>query len=127
MSESSGRVRLWMHMLGSIDYAVIKGLPVLFRCYSFKNGVSNDRCRVVAYHTASVAGACPLWKEFIFAGYIRKALLNLLIYRRIYKIEQREESSESVPETGIGVEIAVADLSVVWAIMNRIAVLVNFV
>ena len=74
-----------------------------------------------------MSGACPLWEEAVLLRDVCKAELNLLIYRRIYKVEEREECAECIPETGVGVEISVADLSVVRAVVYRLASLVEFV
>ena len=71
--------------------------------------------------------ACPLRKEAILLCDVCKTKLNLLIYRRIHKVKEREECTECIPETGIGVEISVADLSVVRAVVYRLADLVEFV
>ena len=60
-------------------------------------------------------------KEVIFGGNICKALLNLLINRRIDKVEQQEQSPESILETGVGVKISVTDLSIVRTVVDRFA------
>lgn len=60
-------------------------------------------------------------KEVIFGGNICKAHLNLLINRRIDKVEQQEQSPESIPETGVGVKISVTDLSIVRTVVDRFA------
>ena len=64
---------------------------------------------------------CPFRKEVIFGGNICKALLNLLINRRIDKVEQQEQSPESILETGVGVKISVTDLSIVRTVVDRFA------
>jgi hypothetical protein len=69
----------------------------------------------------------PLRQEFIFACDVGETLLNLLIHRRVYKIKEREECAECVPESCVCIEITVTDLSVIWTVVNRFAGLVDFV
>ena len=63
----------------------------------------------------------PFRKEFILTCNVCKALLNLLIDRRIYEVQEREECAESIPESCVCIEVSVTDLSVVWAVMDRLA------
>ena len=60
-------------------------------------------------------------KEVIFGGNICNALLNLLINRRIDKLEQQVQSPEGILETGVGVKISVTDLSIVRTVVDRFA------
>ena len=65
--------------------------------------------------------AGPFRQELVFAGDIRQTHLDLLIYRRIDKVKKREERAESVPESCVRIEISVAYLSVVRAVVNRLS------
>ena len=121
VSESSGRIDFRMDILSSVNYAVIKPLPFALRSYSLDYGVGHDRSGIVSYHASPLSRNGPFRQELILPGYICKSKLNLFIYRRIHKVQEREESSECIPETGVGIEVAVTYLSVVRTVMNRLA------
>ena len=108
-------------MLGTVDDAVIECLPVFLWSDAFEDGVCYDRSRIVADHAASMARAGPFRKELILTCNVCKALLNLLIDRRIYEVQEREECAERVPESSVSIKVAVAYLAVVWAVMDRLA------
>ena len=127
MSETACRAYCRVYMLGSVNDAVIKCLPLLLRGYSLHDCVGNDRCGVVTYHAASVARACPLRKELVLTCDVCHTELDLLVYGRVYEIEQREQCSECIPESCICVKVTVADLSVVWAVVYRLASFIEFV
>ena len=79
------------------------------------DGITQGEVQCCAFCQGTVA------QEVIFGGTICKALLNLLINRRIDKVEQREQSPESIPETGVGVKISVTDLFIVRTVVDRFA------
>ena len=74
-----------------------------------------------------MTGTCPFRKKCVFACYVCQSLLNLFIYRRIYQIKKREEGTECVPKTSVGVEVAIANLPVVWTVMDRFSISINLV
>ena len=108
-------------MLCAVHNAVIESLPIFPWSDAFKDGISYYRSRIVTYHAASVARTGPFREEFILARNVCKALLNLLIHRWIHKVKKREECAESVPESGVCIKVTVADLSVVWTVVDRLA------
>ena len=58
---------------------------------------------------------------------VRQTHLNLSVHRRIYEVQEREEGSECVPETGVCVKISVADISIVRAVMIRLTLGIHLI
>ena len=65
-------------------------------------GIGHDRGRVVADHAVAVSRAGPFGQEPALAIGVDQSLLHLLVHRGVDEVEQGEERTEGVPETGIG-------------------------
>ena len=84
-------------------------------------GIRQNRSRVVAYHTIPMARTGPFGEKATLAIYIQQTFLNFNVFIGIQQIEQGEKGSKSVPKSGIGIEIAGKYLSIVGAVMHKIA------
>ena len=74
-----------------------------------------------------MAGARPFRKELVLSRDIRQTLLDLGIDRRIDKVQEREKGTESIPESGVGVEISVTYFSIVRTVMDNVSVFIYFI
>lgn len=115
-----------MNAISAMNNSLPKSFQI-FSCYTFKISVGNDRRRVVTNHTSAVTRARPFGEETAFFISISKTFLHLFIHRRINEVEQGEEATESIPETGVGKHISGENLTIVGAIVDRIAILVEFI
>ena len=70
---------------------------------------------------------CPLWQESTLLIIVYQSLLHLACHRRINKVNEWEQTTESIPETSIGEHIARQHLTIVRTVVNRLALLVDFV
>ena len=90
-------------------------------------GIGHHRCRVLTYHAVAMTGAAPLWQIAALEVCIDESGLHLAVHRGIDKIEEGEEAAEGVPYAGVGKEIAWKHLTVVGAVVNRLALCVKFI
>ncbi|MPM54701.1 hypothetical protein SDC9_101480 [bioreactor metagenome] len=72
-------------------------------------------------------GTCPFGQETTFLIRINQSFLNFPVNRRIHQVEQREQGTESIPESGIGIHISGEHLSVIRAVMYCFSLCINFI
>ena len=90
-------------------------------CVSFGNvfheSVGDDGGGVVAHHAVAVAWTGPFGEKTAFEVSVQQPFLHLFAHGGVYQIYEREETTESVPETGIGEHIARQHLAIVGAVV----------
>ena len=72
-----------------------------------------------------MTGSAPLGQETALLIGIGPTFLHLLTHRGPHQVHQGEQSTEGIPETGIGKEIAWHGLAVIWAVMNHLSLSIN--
>ena len=113
-------------MLRAVDQSLIEGLQIL-HLHALHVSVHQNRGRVVADHTATVTGACPLGEETTLLVGVDQTLLHLLIDRGEHQVQEGEEATERIPETTVRVHVTRTHLAVVGAVMHDLTVCVNLI
>ena len=126
MSQTAGRRNGRMYVFCSVDQAFIHGFQIV-HFHSFHIGIYQNGSRVVTYHATTVARTCPFGEEAAFFICIDQSFLHFLVHRREHQVQEREQGTESIPETGIGKHITGQYFAIVRAVMNYIACCVDFI
>ena len=122
ITAATRRTHLGMHGIGTVHHCLPECLLVLVGdVETGEHGVGNDGGRVVADHAVAMAGAEPLRQESALAIYIRQCCLYLLVGVGIKEIEQREQTTEDIPETGVGIHVSVYSLAVERTVVHCLA------
>src|SRR5690606_12053492 len=89
--------------------------------------VCHHGSRIVADHNIPVPRTGPLGKKSaLFIG-IDQPFLHLDAHGWINEVQQRKQASERIPESGIGKHVAGVYATVIGAVMDDLAVAVDFV
>ena len=115
-----------MDIVRSVYDSLPKGFYIV-TAQTFQISIGNNRSRIIPYHTATMAGARPFRQESAFFIRIHQTFLHLHIHRRIHQVQEREQATESIPETGIGKHITRQYFPVVRTIMHNIPIGIHFV
>ena len=126
MSQASCWRDFGVYILRAVNQSFIQSLYIV-HFHAFHISVYQDRSGVIADHATSVSRTCPFGEESAFFICIDKSFLHFLVDRRVHQVQQREQATESIPETCIGVHISRQNLTVVRAVMNRLPGSVQFV
>ena len=89
--------------------------------------ISNNRCRVLSNHTVTVTRRCPLRQESAFLISIHQTFLHLLVHGRIHQVQEWEQTTESIPKTGISKHISRENFSVIRTIVHNLTILIYFI
>ena len=85
---------------------------------SFDVSVGHYGSRVVAYHTIPMSRAGPFRQETALFVSVYQTFLHLQVHRRIHQVEERKQTTERVPKTGVGKHIAGTHFTVIGAVMH---------
>ena len=72
-----------------------------------------------------MTGSTPLGQETALLIGIGPTFLHLLTHRGPHQVHQGEQSTEGIPKTGIGKEIARQGLAVIGAVVNHLSLSIN--
>ena len=116
-----------VYLPASCEHRLVERRNVFLGGDTFQDGIRNDRRRVVSDHAPTVSGRSPFGQKSALAVSVCQPGLNFGIDRRIDQIEQWEQTAEGVPESRVGIHVSRQYLTVVGAVMQDIAVLVDLV
>ena len=116
-----------VYLPASCEHRLVERRNVFLGGDTFQDGIRNDRRRVVSDHASAVSGRSPFRQKSALAVSVGQPGLNLGVDRRIDQIEQRKQTAEGVPESRVGIHVSRQYLTVVGAVMQDIAVLVDLV
>ena len=127
MSEAPRGAHRGVYLPASCEHRLVERRNVFLGGDTFQDGIRNDRRRVVSDHAPTVSGRSPFGQKSALAVSVCQPGLNFGIDRRIDQIEQWEQTAEGVPESRVGIHVSRQYLTVVGAVMQDIAVLVDLV
>ena len=104
MSQTAGGRHSRVYVFRSVDQAFVHRFQVI-DLYTLHISIYQDGSRVVTHHATTVSRTCPFGEEAAFLIGIDQTFLHLLVHRRIHQVQEREQCTERIPETGIGKHI----------------------
>ena len=126
VAQSARGTHFGVNGLRTVHHGLPQRLHVV-ASQSLQPGVGHDRGRIVAHHAATMAGAGPFRQEPAFQIGVHQSLLHLHVHRRIYQVQQREQTAERVPEARVGEHVALPHFPVVGAVVYGFALRVDLV
>ena len=125
VTETACRRNGRMNVLGSVNQTFVQRFQILY-ANTLHVSIYQDCSRVVTHHTSTVTRASPFREETTFLISIDQTFLHLQVFRRIHEVQQWEQATECIPETGIGVHVTRQYFAIVRAVVNRLTFCIHF-
>ena len=105
-----------MYIFRSVDQTFVQCFEII-HLYTFDISIHQNRSGIVAHHTTTMSGTCPFGEETAFLISIDQTFLHFFRHGRIHQVQEREQTTESIPETSIRKHIARQYFSIIRTIM----------
>ena len=115
-----------MNGLSAMNHSLPECLDVV-ASQTFQISVGHNGGRVIAYHTATMTRTGPLGQETTLKVSIYQTFLHFDVHRGIDEIQEWEQTTERIPETGIRKHIAFLDFTIIRTIVDNLALSIHLV
>ena len=126
MPQASGRGNIGMHILRTALHGFPQCLDVV-ATQPLQPGIRHHRSGIVPHHATTVSRTGPFGQETALLVSVGQSFLHLGIHGRIHQVEEGEETTESVPETGVGKHIAGQHLTIIGAVVHYLTLRIYLV